>query len=306
MKWTKDVGAETVLQRLRIDYEVKRIEANIIDVKLSRANTARAFRIDVDHAESISLAIMRGDPIPAIVVRKIFLTKEKYKYVIAGGNHRDEGCRIAGEPEREAYVVECTDTEFTILCRLLNTVVGQGATKADRVMQACDAVRASAMTATSAAIEFNVSKQAISKALKLQAANLRLQSKLDSAKTKISPNVALALADVQLDSVLDKAIELVAKSKLSGTDIVTHVREAIKLPSEAEQANYLAGVIERNQNVGRSPITSKKRAAFLKSISTLENLIVSSTTYSALEIINDVKEIKARCQKLAQRLSTLS
>jgi hypothetical protein len=309
MKWTKDVGAETVLNRLSIKFQMERIDANAIDVKLSRANTARAFRIDADHAESISLAIMRGDPIPAIVVRKILLTtKEKYKcvHVIAGGNHRDEGCRIAGESEREAYVVECTDTEFTILCRLLNTVVGQGATKADRVMQACDAVRASAMTATSAAIEFNVSKQAISKALKLQAANLRLQSKLDSAKTKISPNVALALADVQLDSVLDKAIELVAKSKLSGTDIVTHVREAIKLPSEAEQANYLAGVIERNQNVGRSPITSKKRAAFLKSISALENLIVSSTTYSALEIINDVKEIKARCQKLAQRLNTLS
>jgi hypothetical protein len=306
MKWTKDIGAETVMKRLSIAYELKSIDANMIDVKLSRANTARAFRIDADHAESISLGIIRDDPIPAIVVRKCKFSAVTYRYVIAGGNHRDQGCRIAGEAEREAYVVECTDTEFTILCRLLNTVVGQGASKADRVMQACDAVRASAMTAISAALEFNVSRQAISKALKLQTATLRLQSKLDNAKTKISPIVALALADVQLDSVVDKAIELISKSKLTGTEIVTHVREAIKLPSEAEQANYLAGVIERNKNASRSPITSKKRATFLKSISTLENLVVASTKYSDLEIISDVKAIALRCKNLAQLLNTLS
>jgi hypothetical protein len=305
MIWTNDIGAETVLKRLSIKYEMKSIDASIIDVKLSRANTARAFRIDAEHAEAISLGIMRDDPIPAIVVRRC-QRAGTHRYVIAGGNHRDEGCRIAGESKREAYVVECTDTEFTILCRLLNTVVGKGASKADRVMQACDAVRASAMTATSAALEFNVSKQAISKALKWQTAMLRVQSKLDNANTKISPIVALALADVQLDSVVNKAIELISKRKLTGTEVVTHIREAIKLPSEAEQENYLAGVIDRNKNASRSPISSKKRVTFLKSITTLENLVVASTKYADLEIISDVKEISLRCKNLAQRLSTLS
>ena len=120
MIWTNDIGAETVLKSLSIKYEMKSIDACTIDVKLSRANTARAFRIDFEHAESISLGIMRDDPIPAIVVRKC-QRAGTHRYVIAGGNHRDEGCRIAGESKREAYVVECTDTEFTILCRLLNT-----------------------------------------------------------------------------------------------------------------------------------------------------------------------------------------
>lgn len=306
MIWTKDIGAETVLKRLSIDYEMKTIDANTIDLKLSRANTARAFRINGDHAESISLGIMRNDPIPAIVVRKVHRSAGTSRYVIAGGNHRDQACRIAGESERETYVVECTDTEFTILCRLLNTVVGQGASKADRVMQACDAVRSSAMTASSAALEFNVAKQAISKALKVQTATLRVQSKLDKANTKISPTVALALADVQLDSVVNKAIELICTSKLTGTEVVTHIREAIKLPSEAEQANYLTGVIERNKNASRSPISSRKRSTFLKSITTLENLVTTSTTYCDLEIISDVKEIALRCKNLAQRLNTLS
>jgi hypothetical protein len=98
MKWTKDIGAETVLNRLGIKYEMVSINANAIDVKLSRANTARAFRLDAEHAEAISLAIMRDDPIPAIVARKLNgRSRDTRKYVIAGGNHRDQGCRIAGE-----------------------------------------------------------------------------------------------------------------------------------------------------------------------------------------------------------------
>lgn len=303
MKWINDMLAESVMQQMGLKWVVETISEGQIDIKKSRQNTARQTRLIGEHAEAIAKSILKGAPIPFIVVRK---TKSG-EYVIAGGNHRDQACRITGEQQRTCYVVECTDGEFTVLCRLLNTVVGIGSDRKLRISQAVDAIQSGAMSTTDAAKAFNVDKAAISNRTRLDRCELKLAALCATGKqVAISEHVKLAMAGIQADSVLQSSIELAQTKGANSKDVATTIREAVLLPTESQQLEHikLAAI-----SVSESPTINVRkpiRAEFLRSLSTLEKVLSKHTTLDALEISSDMrKEITERCRVLTSMLKSL-
>lgn len=300
MNWCQDIGTETILHRLKLPVNVGSISELDIDRKLSRANTARYVRLDRDHAESISKAILRGDPMPYLVVRKI-----GSKFVIAGGNHRDEAMVMIAQPGRMAYIVECDNATFTQLCRLLNTVVGLGADREVRTKQAADAVIAGVMSTKCASVEFGVSTTAINWQIRSEKAKTLLASRVGHS-VKIQCKVADALAEIQADAVFNSAFTLYKQSKAPATEIAKAIKNSLCKPSEAEQIKALSGAMEELERQYNSPVKSSKRSCLLRSLATLERVLVDVTSILELDISTDEeKEVRKRCRQIANILNSL-
>lgn len=295
--WIHDELALQVIASLNLTYRNIQCSLEDIEEKESLRNQARRERLDDSHAASIAAAIEAGIAIPAIVVRRT-----KGKLVIAGGNHRFAACKKAGIGVLVAYEVECTDGEFGILCRQLNAVVGKGSDYATRLWHAVDAVEKKQFTVVESAATFYVSKSAITREIRAKKARARIESAVDTpAKlSKLSKSVMDALATVQANSVINKAIEL--RECCTVEDTVSAISKAKEMP-ESEAIAYLEESIERHKST-RS-VKSQKRAAFLRALTSLEKAVYAKSL-DAIDIPSSEKtEVKDRCAKLANTLISL-
>jgi len=308
VNWIEDPLAESVMNHLVLKWQVDEIDQRFIDLKTSRSNTARPERLDDDHADAISKSIIKGGPVPMIVLRRIRKqTNGPCTYVIAGGNHRDEACRIAGELSRMCYVVECTNSEFTILCRMLNTVVGKGSDKNLRAKHAADAVSQNEMSTKDAAIAFNISAAAINDHIRLEKAESKLAAYgVSNSKAKSIPVlVKKRLLSIQADAVLEAAIELATLPHTDSKEVARAISSAAAKNTEKEQLAYLKEKIQQESIIVNKPVKSKKRSSFLRAISAVEGALSTATSLDDLEVAEDKKEVRERCKLLANKLNCL-
>lgn len=305
VNWIPDLLALQRIESLGLTYEVMFITRDEIDIKTSRANTARSSRLDKDHSDAISKSILKGDGIPMLVVRDLDIPK-KMRYVIAGGNHRDEGLDRVGEIQRKCYVVKCSDAEFIILCRVLNSIVGKGSTKDDRIKHACDAVENELMSKKDAGHEFNVTNSQINDELRARKQDRWLASKGSLAQNL--PTVKReAICRIRADAVFDKALEIATNKKVPGKDFAEAVKNANEMPSEAEAIACL----QLFQNTFESKVSSPRRIAFLRGLAIIEKSIDEASKESLVTFLNnagfnneEIKELLPRCQRLASILSS--
>ena len=131
--WIDDVAGIAALEELGIRVYDAVIPVTSINRKASAENRARKHSLDESRIEGIVSARKRNIPIPKIVVRK----SPTFGNVIAGGNHRFAS--LNGESSIPVHMIECTDAEFEIACKILNTVVGVGISKDERIAAAMDA-----------------------------------------------------------------------------------------------------------------------------------------------------------------------
>jgi len=299
--WIPDIGAEEAMTRLGIAWKVERVCMTDIDVPASRKNHARKEKLDKEHAESIAASQRRGDSMPMIVVRnRAGLAKPK---IIAGGHHRHHGFDANGVDEITAYVVECTDSEFVILCNVLNTSVGKGMTKAEKVEKAADAVMSQMMTTRQAAIHFGVDVSSVNARKRSSEAGSRLLAR--TGKTLRLPQVtAVALADIQADSVFREALELAESSKSPSKEVAKAIQMAGELP-EAEAIKAIRSFrIEEEAN--QRSVSSPKRTQFLRSLTMVSQLASENKTLDALEIPKEMqKEVREKCKTIANFMNSL-
>lgn len=303
MNWIDDPGAEDVMAQLGLKWVVAMVRMDQIDIKASRANFARAEKLNKEHAQSIAIAARNGNRIPRCVVRIKTLSSGRRVYVIASGNHRHESAAINGETEIPCYLVECTDSEFEILCKLANTTPGQGATKTTRARQAAEAVISKKMTEAQAAALFGVDKSSVNYQKRLIIAKEKIAARFDGP-IKLAEDVAIAVAGMQADSVFNAAIDYAASATGKSVEAAKAIRDAAQMP-EIEAVEFLR-TLEKQESASKRTIRSSARTDFLGSITKIENTLRKHPTLDAADIPNEMKaEVRTRCLAIASLLKSL-
>jgi hypothetical protein len=198
--------------------------------------------------------------------------------------------------------VSCTDGEFNVLCRQLNAVVGKGSDFSTRLWHAVDAVEKKQLSTPEAASTFYVSKSAIQREIREKRSRTRIEMAVGSSKplARLSNQIVDALAVVQADSVIKRAVELSQCCNVS--DTVDAISKAKQLP-EKEAVELLEQRISESRS--NRKVKSKERLAFLRALGMLENA-TDNKTFDSLDIRHDERsEVRKRCKAIANTLNLL-
>jgi len=298
--WVDDDAAKVVLAEIGIATRDETIDVDCIDRKASSENRARDVHIDESRIDGIVNAANKGVPIPKIVVRK-----RGHKMVICGGNHRFAGVDCMGEKLIPVHVIECTDAEFEIACRVLNTVVGNGMTRQERICNAIDAVERLGMSHKSACSVYGISELVLNSSIKTLAAQRRLEFLAPKVRSKVSVTHLKTLGDLaKNDNVLRAAASAVAEKEMKVRDLQELCSIARLQPTESMQVAVFERELAR-QDVSKSIVPKKIRAKFISALNTLEQL-KDKKTWESMEVKqSEVATFKSQIRNVKDMLDCL-
>lgn len=266
VNWVRDDAAVVVLSDIGLPVVDEVVNVNMIDLRKSRENRARKNPLDDTRLDGIKNAIRKGVPIPQIVLRRL-----NSGYVIAGGNHRFAS--INGARSVPAHVIECSDLEFETVCRLLNTVVGEGMTRDERIESAADAVMRLGLSQVEAATLYGVSPSTVGQAVSAEKAKARMASLPASVRKKVKSSHIRKLGDIaNNDNVLRSAMLFIADTKASTADVAEVSKIAKTKTTEAEQVAVFEDAARLRANEKRRVYVRPIRKAFLASVGSLQQL----------------------------------
>lgn len=308
VNWEPDKAALAVIESLGLpEPATVTMPVTAIDKKRSLENRARVDApVDGERSKAMEGTMVRGFPFPMIVVRRV-KAGGKMCQVIAGGNHRFAAACGVGETEIPAHCVECTDGEFDMLCRLLNTVVGSGTTSAERLAFAVDAVQRLGVHRTRAAEMYGVTRSAIDVALRTEAVRHRLAASNPAVASRVCAAHLKAVHQLaDNDNVLAAVANVLATGRPTVKEVTEIARNAAEFRTEAERVEYLNDVVETRKRAAGRIVPRKKRLSFLRLFGGLESLILEASSFTDLELEqSDILEVSKRCRSVIQRLQTL-
>lgn len=298
INWIDDQAAMAIADGLGLTHSTQIVAVADIDRKLSAQNRAREIPLDESRREAIAHAYDIGIPMP-----KIFLRATGPKLVIAGGNHRFSGLP-SDTKSLPVHVVTCTDAEFEILCRALNTVVGVGMTRRDRINASVHAVIHLGMSRKMASKIYGASETGVQQAVRKAKADLRIASLVPDTKNRFTQTHLINIGDLaNNDNVLRAAVTFVDKTKADTATIADLATQARKKNTEAEQVAVFAeaaAVAARSKN---AVVPKKVRQSLLKSLSLIESL-EGKKTWEALEL--DAIEVQSVSQRIRKAVGILN
>lgn len=296
INWVEDSAARVVLDDIGIEMVDQTISVQQIDKKASRENRARACPLDETRIEGIKCAAQKGVPIPKIVVRRVGA-----KYIIAGGNHRFSS--LNGQTEIPVHVIEGTDEEFEVACRVLNTVVGVGMTSEERMENAIDAVNRLGLTKQAAADIYGVSPHTLNAAIRTKAIEIKASSLFPHRGRKISKTQIIKLGDIAYnDNVLKAACEMIAATNASSKEVGELAALARTKSTEAEQVAVFEEAAALKRKDAKKIVRRNKRIHFLSLITQVRQL-GAVRTWADLQIeSSEADQVK---QQIRDAINTL-
>jgi hypothetical protein len=280
VNWVKDDAAIAVLNEIGIDVFDAEISVSTIDKKASKENRAREIPLDDERIEGFQSSMIRGVPIPKIVVRKTLRGM-----VIAGGNHRFAS--VNGTKTLPVHVIECTDEEFEVACGLLNTYVGVGMSKNERIKKSVMCVSRLGFSAEEAAKRWGVSVCAVRDACRMRDVSLRFPLLPAKIKDRVTASHIKSLGDLtKNDNVLKAAFACICDSKATAkeiADIAKHVRQQ---PTEAAQIAVFEEHARKARKEAVKVIPRKTRKVFLQACTTIQNM-KDKQTWQSLQFQHD-------------------
>lgn len=277
--WIDDEAAKVVLQEIGIEAFESDILVTEIDRKASRENRARDIPLDESRIEGIQNAAEKGVPFPKIVVRKKGNT-----YVICGGNHRFAALeKYHVKKPMPVHMMQCTDAEFEIACRVLNTVVGSGIAKEERIKFAMDAHERLSIPMKAACAMYGVSVEALKRALSNASAHRRLLALSPKSKNRVSMTHITKLGELaKNDNVLRAAAVAIAEKKLTAAVVGELASIARLQPTEAMQVAVFERETARHDDT-KSAVPRKIRAKFVAALNSIQSL-KDKKTWESVEI----------------------
>lgn len=305
-----DAGLYVVEKKVGLNSTEEVISIGSIDRSLSSQNRARDIPLDKERSSLIAASMLAGIPIPKIFVRKI-LVKGKTKYVIAGGNHREYAYTSINKISDDipVHCVTCTDIEFEILCSLLNTVVGDGMQKAERVAKASDAVERLGWTQQEAANAYMIDSNDLSKHLRV----LRFTRK-HGIKSSVPKSHVLSISQSQQKSdPISKAwADVLNSCKMTSKEVADLSKKVDESSSEDEAIQIIQTESMIRKKVAKSPLPKPERRRFLSLLAQFEQFFDNhsskrgNATPESLELLlEEREEVSLRCKILADILNTL-
>lgn len=300
INWIEDQPAMAIADKLGLLHVVIDMEVNEIDRGRSSENRARDIPLNEGRLDGIRHSYATSIPMPMIFVR---VTSQHN--VIAGGNHRFNSLPDY-VTQIKVHAVECTDAEFEIFCRALNTVVGEGMTHQERIRSSVDAVLRLGLTRVAAREIYGLSKAEVDNAVKREVAKQRILSLVPSAGGKLLNSHLLKLSELgNNDNVLKAATTLLVKSNMSGHQFADIVSQAKAKTTESEQIAVFASATSAYQKGKTISVPKLARKNFVTALTKIETLM-DKKTWQALEIdAMDIPSIKKRVEQIEDYLNCL-
>lgn len=305
-KWREHEAAHAVLGKLGMTWEYRTIPASEFDVAQSRKNRARLDApVCKETVANYAEAMRCGDVFPAIVCRHI-----NGRYVIAGGNHR-HAAAIAVNPHNKFFscVIECTDIEFDLICRALNSVEGRGLDSEERVLHAVEMIRRYGITVSRAAKEMRVSEHVVTSRLATIAVR-------DAASSHgLEPSVIPASAAKRMKAISEnpvvfvpmvKALESVKASTADVESLATRINQT------ASESDKLAVIerwkVEQSSTCGkRKGVSLNKKKGILQCVSRIESIFRSCPTCTQTQMTEDeLLDVSRRISLIVQHITHLT
>jgi len=309
VNWIDDMPGLSVIDSLGLSCTTVTVDIKAIDKKESAQNRARDTPLDRDRAHGIARAINQNIPIPRLVFRKR-KSGAKISYVVAGGNHRLHAINdvIGKDDAVEAHVVDCSNEEFELLCRLLNTVVGEGASKTVRISQATDAVDRLGFAIQKAADMYHISRNDLKKAI--QSRDIRTKFELTGKKVSPSQINSIGMKCIDNDNVLRSMLPVIAKHSLTQAQVRDMSKKCEEQKTEQDMILAVMAFDEEMEKTKERPTPRPRRVNFLRLIGGLEAAIVgASSAKTLLDYLQfsdeESEEVRQRCKKIATTLSCL-
>jgi transposase len=283
-----------------LQHKTSVIEYDDIDIGKSHENRAREIPLDESRLEGIRHAMFEGIPIPKIFVRKVGA-----KYVIAGGNHRFNSL-----PKKtwliHVHITECTDAEFETFCRALNTVVGVGLSRNERIRCSVDAVERLGMSRKDAAKLYGLTVAAVEQAARKSAVDKRIEAITGRRKTNLTQTHIYKLGELSNnDNILRAAADYVDKSKATTEELSQLACLARKQSTEADQVAIFTKAAEPYQKTKKVTVPRKHKKRFLAGLKQIE-IVLDKKTWQDLEIETvEAESLKERVKKVKDCLNCL-
>lgn len=299
VRWIKDEQAESAMMEMSLRFNVRAIDAGEIDEKASLQNRGRDERLCSKNAEAIARGAMGGTPVPMIVVSPM----KTGMYKIVSGNHRFFGLRDVGVVRFEVYVVACDELEFGQLAFQLNTNHGRPIDEQTRMDRAIELVELYGLTHEDAGRRCGLSRSAVGQAIRDSKARGYIEAVLPKNVTnKIPRRVADKLRALRDDDLVRRLSEYAA-----GPASEYEKWQAVKLVAEEtdrdKRVEMIEGMIPKKVEGVKRPI----RVAFMRNVSSLENLLHKHGSYASLQVEPETVEVtRQRVLDLGKKLKGLT
>lgn len=294
VNWIDDTAGVAVVTAKGITVSDIDISVAEIDKKASAENRARPIPLDKERLDGIRHSYKAGIPIP-----KIFVRKKGHRYIVAGGNHRLNS--LPTEVRRiSVHCMECTDAEFERICRQLNTVVGEGMTKQQRIEAAIDAVERLGDTIKTAADDYGVDPTTLKLAIRHAKTLARLEIISPKGRLYFTRAHAKALGELaNNNNVLRAAAAYASEVKPKACELNEVARIARKQETEASQIKVFEDAIDAALAIKNRTIPRHKRKALLAGLSQLEKAMQKGATWESVELAKEeIPAVKSRVESI--------
>jgi hypothetical protein len=300
INWIDDEAGIAVLQDVGIDVSDVTIAVDAINRKASAENRARKNPLDESRLDGIRSAYQRRIPVPKIVVRK----DPRHGCVIAGGNHRFGA--LNGEVVIPVHQIQCTDAEFEMACKLLNTVVGDGMSREDRIANALNDHERLGVDRKTACKVYGIKESALADAIKHREVIARIASLPTKTRDAVTLSHAKALGDLAKNqNVMRAAANAIASTKMSVKDFSNVAREAREANTEAEQVVVFERCSKLYRQDAERVVPRRIKQTFLSACGKFKNL-KDKKTWESLEFSQaEIPEAKIVAMEVINILNSL-
>jgi transposase len=295
--WVPDDAGVAILDSIGISSKEMQIEVKDIDKKKSKENRARKNPLDRTRVFGIESAMIKGVPIPMIVVRK-----SRERFIIAGGNHRFAS--IGNQEIIPVHVIGCTDAEFEVACRLLNTVVGEGMTKDDRVESAIIAVEQMGMSVGVAAEMYGVGRNTVSESMSANVIRRKLAAMPLNVRKSVNLTHIRRLGDLaNNDNILRAAATMVTETRITADELQELAKVARTKTTESAQISVFEEGLKQRQ--GTEIVPRRLRKKLLSALTQLQSFNGKNTWESVEVNAEDTEAFRKQVQEVVNILSCL-
>lgn len=294
VNWIDDTAGVAVVTAKGITVSDIDISVAEIDKRASAENRARPIPLDKERLDGIRHSYKAGIPVP-----KIFVRKKGHRYIVAGGNHRLNS--LPTEVRRiSVHCMECTDAEFERICRQLNTVVGEGMTKQQRIEAAIDAVERLGDSIKVAADDYGLEVHVLQSAVKHSRTLARLEAISPKSGRHVTRTHARTLGDLaNNNNVLRAASNYISEAKPTLDDLKEISRVARKQETEASQVKVFEDAMLAAVSLKSRTIPRHNRKAFLSGLTQLEKTVKGGATWESVELAKEeIPAVKSRVESI--------
>lgn len=304
--WRDDKLAEQVLDNLGIDFTIKTIKCDEIDLEASRHNLARVTALDASISSNYMERMKIGDAFPRIVVRGGL---KSGKYVIVGGNHRFDAFMKTGGKTIEVMLIVVSDLYFNVSAKSLNTVNGFPPSLQDRCDQAASLCVAYKMSVGDASRAMGISSSMLTNTMNANEVKDIASREGIKPPCKISILRELGTLAKTDEPVLVDILKGISGQVVSVDDIQELKREVAKCRVESSKREAVAKWLGARTKVKsrvktQSPIRDKIRQYVKCLSSSIDNAsILTQTQLSREEAAEAVKSMESTLSALRRLLA---